>query len=274
VQETFDSYRGKSVLYRSIRLGLVALGGLLLACGSTRASTLFDFKPIPISPGTNEFSFSSVAGFTEGPGSVGNGDGLLPVALQSVPGLQADTPFTLPGIPGSTVNADGSTTFYDVTMHMGNMTPIPGQAANSLGTDIQVLNTGTFTFTNTTNTVVLLSGTITTPKIEGDDGGDAGAFFKSNGVTYTGGVITAALQALAGSAALSSNSVTYDLNDVTPTFGITGSGATALMNNFVANGDGNFTVSGVTIIQPEPSTLALAGIAIATLTRRGKRAAR
>jgi hypothetical protein len=273
VRKLFDSYRGKSVFTKSVRLGLAALGLSLISTAS-HASTLFDFKPIPVSPGTNEFQFSNTLGFTEGPGAVGNGDGALPVALQTVPGLQADTPFAIPGVIGSTVNADGSTSFFDVSLHMGNMTPIPGQAASTLGTDVQILNTGTFAFLGTDGTTVLLSGTITAPKIEGDDGGDAGAFFKSTGVTYTGGLIATALQNLAGSGALNGNSVTYDLNDVTPNFGISGSGSSALLNNFVANGDGNFTVNGVTIVQPEPSILALAGVGIATLTRRGKRSAR
>ncbi len=111
--------------------------------------------------------------------------------------------------------------------------------------------------------------------ISGQNNGDAGAFFKSFGVTYTGGLIKSALQAAAGSGALSGNSVSYDLVDATPTFGITNNGtASALLNEFFANGDGNFNVNGVTIVQPEPSVLALAGVAVATLTRRGKRAAR
>jgi hypothetical protein len=277
VRKLFDSYRGHSLFSKSIRLGLVALGGLFLAAGSARASVqLFQFQPIPISPGVNEFSFDSTSGFTEGPGSVGNGDGAMPVASQTPGGLQAVTPLTIPGVPGSFIDSSGNTTFYDVTLHMGNMTPITGAAdVTLLGNAEQLLNTGTFSFTDTSGTVVLLQGTITSAIISGQNGGDAGAFFKSFGVNYTGGVIASALASLAGSGALIGNSVSYTLLDTTPTFGISNNGLpSALMNNFVADGSGQFNVDGVTIIQPEPSVLALAGVAVATLTRRGKRSAR
>ncbi len=79
--------------------------------------------------------------------------------------LRLDTPFAIPGVPGSVINADGSTTFYDVTLHMGGMTPIAGAAdVTLLGNAVQILNSGTFSnFWDTDGTRWCCQGTITNP---------------------------------------------------------------------------------------------------------------
>src|SRR5437868_6590739 len=92
---------------------------LLAASSIASASTLVNYKPTPVSPTTPEFLFQggAVPSLQTGPGSIGNGDGQLPEANQTAPGLESDTPFIIPGVPGSIVDpVAGTTNFYDTSL--------------------------------------------------------------------------------------------------------------------------------------------------------------
>src|SRR5688500_737676 len=97
--------------------GLFFSAVVILTLGSSAtAATLIDYKPLPVSPTTPEFTFGGAGpSFSATVGATGNGDGTLPVPAQTPGGLDVETPFLIPGIPGSQLNA-ASTEFYDSTL--------------------------------------------------------------------------------------------------------------------------------------------------------------
>jgi hypothetical protein len=227
------------------------------------------------------FTYAQAPGFQAGPGSVGNGDGNLLPGSQSAPGLELKTPLTIndPAVfYGRTLNADGSTTFYDTTLVMTNLTASTiAQQINVGGIlfDFQTLGSGTFSIYNSApggfisgNSVLLLQGTITTSTINGLDATTTGSVL-SNTVTYTGGVIYNALIAHNGNP--NGGSATFNLSLLPgSTFAISGSN----MLPFNATGQAIFNVVAI----PEPGTMALAAIGGLTLAvpayRRWRRRAR
>src|SRR5689334_10559893 len=130
---------------------LAAIAALLSICSVSSAATIVDFKPLPTSPNLPEFAFTRPIGgpgaprFHEGPGSVGNADGVLPVPNQTPGGLDAETPFIIPGVPGSVINpVAGTTEFFDATLEfpVGLLANAP--AVNAGGVFIQQLSPGAF----------------------------------------------------------------------------------------------------------------------------------
>src|SRR5687768_11397092 len=93
----------------------VVVGASLVLAASAPAAVILNFKAVPTSPAHPEFSWNGVA-LDEASGSIGNADGTSPLAAQTAPGLQFDTPFIINGVPGSSVNGpSNTTTFYDGT---------------------------------------------------------------------------------------------------------------------------------------------------------------
>jgi hypothetical protein len=259
---------------RALGARLIGAAIIGVCSGSSFAATLVDYKPTPVSPTTPEFVFNGPAGspsFQSGPGSIGNADGVLPVNAQTVGGLDAGTPFVIPGIAGSSVDpVAGTTDFYDSSLILN------GLAANApalaVGTTfIQSLGAGGFQLLSTDpdgagplTPTLLLSGTISAASfIVGT--GDAGADFNSFGVTYTGGAIFTALLANGGSA--TGNSMSISMTDVNPAFGI--DLTDGFLKNFSANATGLFNYTNT----PEPSSLVAIGLLFGAAMKR-RRASR
>jgi hypothetical protein len=232
------------------------------------AATLVDFKPMPVSPGFPEFVFNGgpVPSFKEGPASHGNGDGAFPIGAQTPGGLDAETPFTLPPIPGSLLTGTGSTLFHDATLVLNGLVA-SGLASAPFGPGgvlIQPLGVGSFELFSTgppsaIAPTLLLTGNIGAATfIVGQ--ADAGATFNGSNVDYTGGAIYAALIGSGGNP--NGNSLSFSMTDVNPNFSIGGSG---YLNDFSANGTGLFTYNPV----PEPSTLCL--LVLGSLALMGRR---
>jgi hypothetical protein len=243
---------------------IFALAIAVLFAPAVHAAELLNFKPVPVSPALDDFTWNG-ANFASGPGNFSNGDGTAPVATQTAPGLQLDTPFVIPGVPGSTVNpASSSTTFFDASLTLTGFAA-SGAALSAGGTLIQNLGPGGFSVSSTTGgggPVLLLTGTISNSTIVGANGGNAGAFFTSTNVTYTGGLIFNALIAAGGSA--SGGDLSVALNEAIPNFSI--NAGTGFLNAFGADGDGLFRFNGEV---PEPaSALAVCTLAGLAIVRR------
>jgi hypothetical protein len=231
-------------------------------CSLSVAGTLVDFKPLPVSPSTPEFVFSRALGggipaFRGGPGATSNNDGTLPVPNQTPGGLDAEAPFIIPAVPGSSINvAVGTTEFFDSTLQFPAGLVANAPALNAGGAFIQQLSPGTFNlFSTGPAPVLLLSGNINTASfIVG--AGNAGAVFNASGINYTGGLIFNALVAAGGSP--NNNSMSISMVDVTPAFGIAGDGYLA---DFNTNATGLFNAN----VVPEPTSLALFTLAIGGL---------
>jgi hypothetical protein len=238
-------------------------------CASTSASTLVDFKPLPVSPTFPEFVFSRTLGggvpvFRGAIGATGNADGVLPVPAQTPGGLDAEVPFLIPGVPGSQINA-ASTEFRDSTLQFTAGLQANAPAIFAGGTFIQQLSPGSFILNSTDPDgggvllpQLLLSGNITTATfIVGT--GNAGAAFNASGVNYTGGIILPFL--VANGFALNNNSMSISMTDIAPPLGIAGDG---FLGDFVANATGLFSVNRI----PEPNSLALSALAAGALLYR------
>src|SRR5687767_3971496 len=145
--------------------GLLFSAVVILSLAShATAATLIDYKPLPVSPTTPEFTFGGgpVPSFSATLGATGNADGTLPVPAQTPGGLGVETPFLIPGIPGSQLNA-ASTEFFDSTLvFTGLAASAPVTSAGGLF--IQPLGPGTFSVLSTdppgiAPSLLLLSGT-------------------------------------------------------------------------------------------------------------------
>jgi hypothetical protein len=152
-----------------------------------------NFQPSPVSGGVPEFVYSGgIAGqLTAGPGSVGNGDGALPLNLQTAGGLFVSTPFLIPdAIAGKTFT--GSTTnFADVTMSLsGFLASSPSFMFG--GNIVQPLSNGTFNLSATDGTL-LLTATATDATILRSPSNEQGSILSAT-ISYTGGVIGSYVQ--------------------------------------------------------------------------------
>jgi len=135
--------RGKKLI--AAMAGAVASFGLAT---SSFASLLVDFKPLPVTANVPELEWTGT-NLAAGAGAVGNADGGLAPQLQSPPGLQIETPFTIPGlIPGKVANITGSTTFYDVTLELTGLNA-DAAAISFGGIAVQSYGAGTFRLLST-----------------------------------------------------------------------------------------------------------------------------
>ncbi len=247
----------------SKKTSFAAIAALLFVGSWSSASTIVDFKPLPISPTTPEFLFSRALGggvpvFRAGPGAIGNSDGTLPVANQTPGGLLAETPFIIPGVPGSQFAAT-STLFFDSTLQLTGGFQAIAPAVNAGGVLVQQLSPGSFQLLSTGPApVVLLTGNMSAASfIVGV--GDAGSVFSSQDVNYTGGAIYNALVAAGGSP--NGNSMSISMTDVLPNLNIAGDG---YLQDFSANATGLFNAN----VVPEPTSLTLIAIALGSLLLR------
>src|SRR3954468_6921484 len=205
------------MLLRNIRFAAIA--ALLSVCAVSNAATIVDFKPSPVSPTIPEFQFSRALGggvpvFRGALGSTSNNDGNVPVQNQTAPGLDSETPFILAG-PGSLNDViAGTTHFYDSSLQF-----ISGLQANGPAIPpafagfpyIQPLSPGSFQLLSTGPApILLLSGNIVASSFVVGTG-DAGSYFDSHDVTYTGGIIFNAM--VANGYSLSGNSVSISMTD-------------------------------------------------------------
>lgn len=255
----------------------LALAFLGLATQRANASIeLLNWAPVPDSVAT-EINYDTTAGLATGPGAIGNGDGTLPVAGQTPGGLQTDTIVNVPGpIPGSFPSSllTGGTGFYDTTLLFAGLAPVGAAQVINFGPfseDSQALGPGAFALYSTTPALygnpatetLLLSGTIAGATVlTGVDGGNSGAVFNSQGVTYTGGAIFADFPSYYSA---SGNDMSVSMTAIAPPFSI--NGMSGQLNSFTADATGLFDIN-----TPEPATLSIMTLVGGSLLMRRRRA--
>src|SRR5881394_1613243 len=141
---------------RMYRLGLWAGLWVLIAANAARAESVLNFQPSPISGGNPEFIYTggATAQLQAGPGSLGNGDGALPLSLQTAGGLFISTPFVIPDAIAGKSFTGTTTNFFDVTMSLSGF--VAASPSFELGGLIyQPLSNGTFNLTATDGTLLL-----------------------------------------------------------------------------------------------------------------------
>jgi hypothetical protein len=257
--------RGKKLL--AAVCGAVAAFGL---SASSFGSMLVDFKPLPVTANVPELEWTGTK-LVPGAGSVGNFDGGSPANLQSPPGLQIETPYTIPGaIPGKVIGGTGSTTFYDVTLELTGLNA-NGAAISFSGLAVQGFGAGTFKLLATDNVTVLLAGNIDSGSITGLNPGTSGAVL-SGSIHYTGGAIfDEFFNNHSGSK--DGGSLSFSMLDIVPALGgttIVPPNLYATLNPFGANATGLF--SGVQVPEPATFSLALLGAVGLGLRRRTRKA--
>jgi PEP-CTERM motif len=249
----------------------VSVAVVLCTAMATYAGTLVDFVPQPASPVTADLVWTGTS-LIAGPGAIGNGDGALPLSSQTPGGLQLVAPFIVPGVPGSVIDAGAiTTTFYDTTMVLSGLTPLGPAVVTpiipGLSLVTQPLNTGSFQLWDTTNTVLLLSGNISSAAISGPLNNSTGAVATLDlAVLYTGGVILPPVQ---GPGAYVGQ-FSWSLLDIAPPLSV--NLQTGLLNTFTANSAGQFSGTFDSHV-PEPATLALVGLGGTLILGRRRRAA-
>src|SRR3954469_24476763 len=179
------------------RVSFAAIAASLAICSLASASTIVDFKPNPVSPLIPEFRFSrppagGAPEFRGALGSTSNNDGNVPVQNQTAPGLDSETPFILAG-PGSLNDViAGTSHFYDSSLQFISGLQAYGPAIPPAFAGfpyIQPLSPGSFQLLSTGPApILLLSGNIVASSFVVGTG-DAGSYFDSHDVTYTGGII-------------------------------------------------------------------------------------
>jgi hypothetical protein len=167
----------------------------------------------------------------------------------------------------------GGTGYYDTSLTFSGLAPSGAAQQINFGSfteDSQALGSGTFTLTATNlspaNSQVLLTGKVTgATLITGIDGGNSGATFNADGITYTGGTIVSVLPSYA---ILSGNDMSISMVTVVPPFGI--NSQTGQLNPFTANATGVFDINltdGNTNV-PEPATLSVLALGAGALMIR------
>jgi hypothetical protein len=265
------------------QIKLASLGVVVVSCAlaapAAWASEIVHFTAFPGSPPTLPDVQLVGAGVAKalvtGPDFQSSGDGLLPPANQQAPGMDITTPFTIPGIPGGVIDGNGATDFYDSQMNVSNLNvnglaqAVPVGGGNVLDVQNYGVN-ATFALVSTNAAgpqVPLLTGIISSATLTGLQGTTATSVL-SGTVTYTGGVIFAALLAHGGSANGGDMSISM-LNLTDPASGLP-VGLSIANDGYIA--DVNASATGLfDAPTPEPSTLALAGLALVPLMRRVRR---
>jgi len=224
--------------------------------GGAGAATIVDWKPGPTTPTMPEFNWTG-AQLHDDIGAHGNGDGTLPPNTQTGGGLNMETPFIIPGVPGSSIDAvAGTTTFFDSTLHLTGFNAA-APAGVLFGTAVQPLGPGDFTLISTTG-VLLLHGTVAASTITGNIGSQAGAVFSANDVNYDGGLIFNQLVASGGT--LINNDFSFSFVNMTPPVAIAG----GFLAPFTTDATGLYQADAV----PEPTGLVLLGLAVVPLAGR------
>jgi len=254
----------------------LAVAASLFQPHSSRAALieLLNWAPVPDSVAP-EINYDTTLGLQTAAGAIGNGDGNLPVQQQTPGGLQADTIVNAPA-PFSFNSSvfTGGTGYYDTTLTFTGLNPIGAAVPTPIGPfieDSQLLGDGTFTLTSTAVAggpapVVILQGTIVgATLLTGVQGGNAAATFNADGVTYTGGVVAAALSPSLFS--LSGNDLSISMTAVEPPLGI--NPTTGQLASFTADATGLFDINTV----PEPTTLTLGLLGVGALAMRRSRKA-
>lgn len=238
----------------------LAVLGMAVA-GVARISTaaqILEFKPVPVSSNVPEVIWTGV-NLDEGPGSIGNGDGGLPLGQQTAGGLRVEVPFLINGIAGSQQNlVTGTTTFFDATLILSGLPATAG--AVPVGTSLlQPIGFGEYLFTATDGTP-LLFGQIGDALLTGETGSNAGNTL-SGTVTYLGGAVHAAMIA---AGYIPAGSMAVSLTADSP-FAV---GPNQAIAPFGADASGTFDAP-----IPEPATFGLLSLAALGLVARRTRQA-
>jgi hypothetical protein len=214
---------------------------VLIAANAAHAESVLNFQPSPISAGVPEFIYTGGATgqLQAGPGSVGNGDGALPLASQTAGGLFISTPSVIPDAILGKEFTGSTTNFYDVTMTLSGF----AAASPSFlfgGNIVQPLSNGTFSMTATDGTL-LLTASATDALIMRSPDNEQGSIISAT-IAYTGGVIGSYVQPTPAS-------MSFTLI-ASPTKGTTTNG---YLDAFVADATGQF--SGTAVSVPTPAAV-------------------
>jgi hypothetical protein len=239
------------------RVAALCAAAVVALAASAHAATIATYQAQPTSTAVPEFLFGgSPKALSSGPGAFSNSDGNLPVPLQTAPGLQFNTPFTVLGVPGSTVNGDGTTDFYDCSLILSGFA-VSAPATNTFGVLTQPLGPGSFTVLSSNiagGNVPLLVGNVSDAVITGIVGSTTGATLSAT-VTYTGGAIFAA------SGLFNPGNFSWSFTGIDLPLAISGDG---YLRSFQANATGLFDAT-----IPEPTTAGVFALALlAGLSRR------
>jgi len=254
---------------------LLAFGGL--AKNNLLASEIVSFAASPTDPTLPDIQLTGTGAgksLTTGFGFTSNGDGLLPPAAQTSPGVDIFTPFTIP-VPGSVVHPGGQTDIYDSSISITNLVVSGLAAPDPLFPTLLVqgyAGNGTlsaaFTIFSTPaggGPVLLLSGTLANATLTGLAGTTATSVL-SGTVTYTGGVIDTAL--LAAGYSQNGGDMSLSLTSLTdPTTG-NPEGLSIAGDGYIANANASATGLFDAAATPEPASLALVAMAALPLMRR------
>lgn len=253
--------------YAQAIVASATLGSFVLA-GQASAQdqiNLLDFLTAPASADVAEFVYDGT-NFSNGPGTVGSGDGNLPIEDQDGAGLLATSPFDVSsftgGIPGAvTDTGSGETTFFDVTLLLTGLQDLGPTFSGLPGGFLlqQLAGTGGVVVSSTDlggGSTPLLVATIADATIAGIENAQVGSVL-SVSLVYTGG----ALLTEAGFSPGDIGQLSIALADIESGLTLDSSGQ---LNAFSADATGLFTII------PEPSTvlLLLAGGSLIAMRRR------